>query len=55
MLKLKDGETLVALARDAIASFFSHESLNFDSVTKYSQKQGAFVTLYEHNALRGQL
>lgn len=55
MIGLKDGEKLVMLARKSIRSHFYNEEVKIsdDIKKKFSEKQGAFVTLNMHGELRG--
>jgi hypothetical protein len=53
MLAKKEGAILVSLARKSIESFFSKEKLDLEKYSKFSEKQGVFVTLQKKGELRG--
>jgi uncharacterized protein len=53
MLTKHDGKLLLALARKSIESYFSREKVDLSDYEKYSENQGAFVTLHKGGELRG--
>jgi hypothetical protein len=53
MLTKQDGKLLLALARKSIESYFSKKDIDLAPYDKFSEKQGAFVTLHKDGELRG--
>ena len=54
-LTKEDGKSLITLAKDSISSVFKDKELNVDKTLKekFSEKQGAFVTLTIEGKLKG--
>ncbi|MFH1400160.1 MAG: AmmeMemoRadiSam system protein A [Nanoarchaeota archaeon] len=53
MISPEDGQLLLELARAAIESQFTEEEVDINGYLHISEKQGVFVTLKKHGALRG--
>jgi len=54
MLTNEQGKKLLRLAKDSIVSYFEKKLEVSENIKKeFSSKQGAFVTLYEDNKLKG--
>jgi uncharacterized protein (TIGR00296 family) len=53
MLTREEGKQLLDLARKSIETYFSKEELDLSKYKKFSKEQGVFVTLNEHDELRG--
>ncbi|MBU0980212.1 MAG: TIGR00296 family protein [Nanoarchaeota archaeon] len=55
MISLEDGKKLLSLAKESVRTALFDEELKPDPalLQKYSAPQGVFVTLHEHDQLRG--
>jgi len=53
MFSKEEGRQLLLLARKSIESYFSKENIDLSKYKKFSKEQGVFVTLNEHDELRG--
>lgn len=52
-LTLKQGKTLIELARKAITLSFDNKTLNLEEYPEFKEKRGVFVTLKKNGELRG--
>ncbi len=53
MISKSDGQKLVNLAREAITLYFQDKKPDLKNYSKFSKKQGVFVTLKKNGNLRG--
>jgi len=53
MLSEEEGKLLISFARQCISSRFSRVEPDLSKVSRFSLRQGAFVTLLKHGKLRG--
>ncbi len=53
MLTPQEGKQLISLARKTIELEFSKKDIGLSDYSKFSEKQGVFVTLHKHGELRG--
>ncbi|MCK4860119.1 MAG: TIGR00296 family protein [Candidatus Omnitrophica bacterium] len=53
MIKPDQGKLLIKLAKESLSSYFLQKEPDISTVKQFSDRQGAFVTLYKDKQLRG--